>query len=155
MARQQGLERLPRDIAGLSQPEPKNELYKMFAKDLLNRTRKDTVQGYKTLLDFWKDSTQQIQTMRHNDSANDPTWQQQLQQRPQMMSFLQRHGVDTTNRIDVRNYLEGYRQNVARTINNNIDKIEADYSRRMGQPIKLQDLDPHKPWHSSLQVPTP
>lgn len=151
-ARAFGIEELPPEIAGLSQSPPKNELYMQLANDFANRVRKDKLEGLKTAQRLWTDATQHIQVMRSIDPGNDSTWRQQLAQRPTMVRYLQQNGVDINDRVAVRNALERYRQNTAKYYNYIIDKIERDYSQKMGQPIKIEDLNPREPWYSKLNA---
>ncbi len=153
-----GNQSLPPSIPGLAQPEPTNPLYKMFAKELYDKTKHDSVNtggvGFRSIWDEYRNASKAIRTMRNIDAGNMVTWQRQVQARPDLIQMLKIRGIDANNPYAVRNFYERRRQDVARVINDEITKLETSFSSRLGYPIKIEDLDPYKaPNFTATTVP--
>lgn len=146
-------ERPPPDAAGINQPEPTNPLYKMFMEEVHAKFMKDATQdrkgndtgalGFQSLWNRYSIATRQISRLNKVNAGNYVTWQDQLEDRPEQVQYLEKNGVDTTDPIRVKNFYERQRQDAARVILFTIRAVEDDFSKRLGRPVKLEDLNPY------------
>lgn len=159
----------PTQSGGLHQPEPTNPLYLAFMEELYNKMNKDSPEkrvnpttgnkssgknsvwvpdeeggiGMKSLWRRYGDYSENLKRLRSINDGNNVTWQLQLSQRPEQLKYLQENNVDYKNPRSVRNFYEQKRQEVARQILFSIRAVEEDFSKRLGKPFHIEDLDPY------------
>lgn len=148
-------ERPPSESAGINQPAPTNPLYLMLMQEVHNKFIKDApftagknptetgAIGFQSLWNRYGIATRQLNRIKKVNEGNNVTWQEELKQRPEQLAYLKRNNVDPTNIREVRNFYERQRQDVARTILYTIKSVEKDFSERIGQPIKIEDINPY------------
>jgi hypothetical protein len=185
--------------AGLDQPPPTNPLYVAFMDEVYNKFNKDSPDkkvnprtgnkssakdavwvpdeeggiGAKSMWRRYGDYSTQLKRLRSINDGNAVTWQLSLSQRPEQLKYLKENNVDYQNPRAVRNFYEQKRQEVAKQILFTIRAVEEDFSKRIGKPFKIEDLDPYAkgpqagqelapqpvipPWYDggSAQTPTP
>lgn len=138
---------LPRGAPGLGQPEPTNPLYVMFAKELHDKFKKDDPKnggiGFQSMWKRYTEASTAIQTTQKIGAGNFVTWQRYLDTVPDTKQFLMDAGVDYKNPTAVRSFYESYRQAAAKQILFTIRAVEQEFSQRLGQPIKLEQLEPY------------
>lgn len=160
---------------GLDQPPPTNPLYSQFMNELYLKVHKDSEktggEGFKSLWDYYRDASDAITKMRNINAGNFVTWQQQMNERndlvkgfeeagpwnvdPKAKSKAMSHnrndlamqldnaGVNRNDPYAVRNFYEKKRQWAARTILFYIRDVEDRMSKVAGKPIKIEDLQPY------------
>lgn len=145
---------MPEQPAGLSQPPPTNPLYSMFMTSVYERFKKESpidsktgedtgAIGYRSLWRRYGDATENIRRLRAINPGNMVTWQRQLEQRPEQLKYLEENGVDHTKLNEVRNFYEKKRQDASRVILFTIKAVENEFSEALGQPVRIEDLDPY------------
>jgi hypothetical protein len=146
---------IPSTPPGLSQPEPTNPLYVMFMQEVRDRFKKDEPKvnakgediggiGFPSMLNRYNMLSAALGPLRKINEGNYVTWQEQMDKKPELKSYLQANNVDTTNLRQVRNFYEKKRQDAARVILFTIRATEADFAKRLGKPnFKIEDLDPY------------
>lgn len=146
-------ERPPGEAAGINQPEPTNPLYVKFMEDMYARFAKDAPydrKGNETgavgFLSLWNRhgiAARQLARIRKVNEGNYTTWQDELNERPEQVDYLKRNKVDPTNISQVRNFYEKQRQDTAKVILQAIRAGEEDFSKRIGQPFRIENLNPY------------
>ncbi len=140
-------ENTPPEIVGLDQPKPTNPLYLEFMERFRDAVKKDSPDtggmGYRSIWRRYGDVNKQIRSMRNVNSGNYVTWQQQLEQRPEIRKYLETYNIDEKNPTAVRNFFERQRQTIARQLLFAARGIEEQMSKEKGTPIKIEDLDPY------------
>lgn len=153
VTKEMGIPTLPSMNAGIIQPEPTNPVYKMFANEVYNRFKLDDYRnqggdiqggmGYKTMLRRYGNTTEHLQHLRMVNPGNNVTWLKQLEQRPETVTYLKSQGIDPTNVVQVRNHLERVRQEIGMKVLQVIRNVEEKFSKDLGRPVRLEDLDPY------------
>lgn len=170
----------PSQSAGLDQPVPTNPLYVAFMDEVYNKFNKDSPDrkvdpisgnksnkkdaiwvpddeggiGAKSLWRRYGDYSTQLKRLRQINDGNNTTWQLQLGQRPEQIQYLKDNHVDYKDVRTVRNFYEAKRQEVSRQILFTIRAVEEDFSRRMGKPFKIEDLDPYAKGPQAGEIPS-
>lgn len=148
-------EPLPPSPPGLPQRPATNPMYRDFMETFYNLTKHDSTRtggaGLLSIMDRYRDATKAINMLRNIDAGNLITWQQRIQQSPDIVAFAKANHVNINNPTSVRNLYERYRQNVARVLNRDITKVEdimnlkyPQYAKQLGRRIKIEDLNPHE-----------
>lgn len=145
--------RQPAQAAGINQPEPTNPLYNMFIEDMHRKfvtdsplDRKGKPQGavgFRSLWNRYSIATQQIDRLRKVNPGNDALWREELDDRPQQLKYLRDNKIDPYNPRAVQNFYERKRQDAARVLLKTIRDVENDFSKRLGRPVKIENLDPY------------
>lgn len=153
VANQQLGPRPPSQAAGINQPPPTNPLYNMFIEEVHNKFVKDNPKdrrgndtgaiGFQSLWDRYRLATNQLQRIKKVNEGNNVTWTRELEGRPQQTDYLRRNKVDPTDIKQVRNFYEKQRQDAARVLLFTIRGVENDFSKRLGKPFKIEDLNPY------------
>lgn len=138
---------IPPSQPGLDQPPPTNPLYDQFVSALYLKFHKDSEKtggiGFKSLWDRYRDLSDALVGMRNINMGNMVTWHQQMEQRPDLLQFLKENNIDSNDAYAVRNFYERKRQDAARVILFQIRDVENQFSQQLGQPVKLEDLQPY------------
>lgn len=137
-----------RQSAGLPQPEAYNPLYQMFAQEVHNKFIRDTPNaggiGFQSMWDRFRTASEQIRRLRKTNEGNQVTWERYLDTQPEQVAALQAANVNRKDVKAVRNFYEKQRQDIARVMLSKIREVESDFSKKVGRPITLKDLDPYK-----------
>lgn len=146
-------ERPPAQAAGLNQPPPTNPLYELFAQQVHQKfaqdnpsTRKGESTGAIGFLSLWNRygiATRQLERIKKVNEGNNVTWQDQLAGREDQVGYLKKNGVNPTSIHEVRNFYERQRQDVARVLLFTIRSVEDQFSKQLGRPIKIEDINPY------------
>jgi hypothetical protein len=146
--------RPPDGAAGINQPAPTNPLYNMFIQELHDAFVKDSptdrhgnptgALAIRSLWNRYSIATQQIDRLKKVNPGNDTIWREEItRERPKQMEYLRQNGVDPFNPTQARNFYERKRQDAARVILKTIRDVEADFSKRVGKLIKIEDINPY------------
>lgn len=144
---------IPAESPGLSQPPPTNPLYIKFMGDVYNRFKRESPNyvkgedqggiGFRSLWRRYGDSTEALKSLRPINEGNYVTWQNELNNKPEVKKWLEDQGVNTKNLREVKNVFVKEQQDAARVILKTIRAVEEDFSKMAGRPIKLKDLNPY------------
>ena len=140
------VQKLPPESFGIGHGPATNPLFTRFAAMLDARMRRAPSKGgtgLPSILERYRSATKDIQELRDTDPGNQVTWLRKLEAKPTVMRALSNANVDHTNPTAVKNFLERYRQDMARAINTTITGIENEISQAVGRPIKIEDLQPY------------
>lgn len=153
LAAEQLGERPPSEPAGIGQPVPTNPLYNMFIEEMHKkfvtdsptdrRGRPTGAIGFPSLWNRYRIASAQIDRLRKVNPGNDAIWKEQVDGRPKQTEYLKKNKIDPYNPTMVRNFYERQRQDAARILLKTIRDVEDDFSKRVGKPVKLEDLDPY------------
>lgn len=105
--------------------------------------------GFLSLWNRYGIATKNLQRLRVVNDGNFVTWQEELAGKPTVRTYLEDQGVDPKNLRQVRNFYEKVRQDAARTILFTIRGVEDEFSKKLGQPVKIEDI---KPYGQGLQA---
>jgi hypothetical protein len=143
--------RPPGSAAGINQPPPTNPLFTMFAEEIHNKFIRDNptnrrgeetgAMGFPSLWKRYRIATDQLTRIKKVNEGNYSTWQTELPD--EQRSYLKERRVDPENIREVRNFYEKQRQDAARILLFSIKAVEDEFSKRVGQPVKIEDLDPY------------
>ncbi len=144
----------PESVAAQGQPDPTNPLYSMFIKEVYDKFRTDSLKnertgevkpgiGYQSLMQRYGQYSANLKALKNVNEGNSVAWDHYLATVPDQMQYLVDNKVDPTDVRTVRNFYEAKRQDAARQILFTVRAVEEEFSRRLGQPIKLKDLDPY------------
>jgi len=135
---------------GLPQPKPENPMYREAMGMVHDALAKDDPSkggiGQRSLWQRYSRATKVLNTMKHISAGNIATWQQRMDtpEYAEVKEYLQHNRVDTKDPMAVASFYEQQRQNTAREIMLNFDKVEAQLSAKYGKKVKIRDLDPYK-----------
>jgi len=127
----------------------------MFIAEVKQRFRLDAPQnqkgedtgaiGFKSQWQAYSDASKQVRWLKTINTGNWVTWQKQLaaDDRADVRKELEAANVDTKSVNDVRSYFERKRQSAGAVILNTIRNVENEFSKRLGRPVKLEDINPY------------
>ena len=99
--------------------------------------------GFKSLFERYGIATRAIQRINKVNAGNFVTWQDYLLNEGEVTQYLHENKVNIQDPVSVKNFYERQRQDAARVILHTIRSVENDFSKRVGQPIKLEDIQPY------------
>jgi len=138
----------PPTSPGLGQPPTTNPLYHQLMTEVHNKLTKDTPNtggvGYRSMWQRYSRASAALKTLQPISEGNNVTWQTKLQEKPDIMEFLEQNNVNYKNPTAVKNFYEQIRQNAAALILQTVQEVEYNMSKKVGRPIKLEDLAPYK-----------
>jgi len=107
--------------------------------------------GFKSLFERYNIATRAIQRINKVNAGNFVTWQDYLLNEGEVTQYLHENKVNIQDPVSVKNFYERQRQDAARVILHTIKAVENDFSKRIGQPIKIEDLKPYGP--GTIELP--
>jgi hypothetical protein len=154
-----GETQLPTKRFAPGQPEPTNPDFKKFAEKLWDRLKKDKPEfidkdgkkvnvgglGFQSAMRLYGDAGEQLRYMRKVNPGNMTKWHKHLEDKPELVEFLQNRGVNHQDHWQVMNALVKYRNTFSESMFKSIKAVEHELSEMAGQPITIEDLDPYSP----------
>jgi len=146
---------VPRKIAGYTPNEPTNPLFKLFAEEVSTKLKNDAIRdrggaltgavGYQSIWKRYADATAQIRSLSKINAGNNVTYLRKMEsdEGTEQRDYLTENKVNYKDYVAVRNWYEHVRQDAARAILFTIHHVEDEFSKRLGTPIKIEDLDPY------------
>lgn len=138
----------PPTSPGLGQPQTTNPLYQELMAEVHDKLTKDSDKtggiGYRSMWQRYSRATAALKTLQPINAGNYVTWQAKLQEKPDIMEFLEQNNVNYKDPTAVKSFYEQIRQNAAALILQTVQEVEHNMSQKVGKPIKLEDLDPYK-----------
>ena len=145
---------MPSQRMGPSQPPPTNDLYKQFMGIVYSFSQHDSESGVRSIWARHGDVTKQIRAIKNIHT--DKSWNKFLSDKPELVEFYKKRGVDYTSHRRVRNFLEKERQTIGFKLLEYINKAEQQIGIAAGiENFKIEDLNPYSGGNGQSASPSP